>query len=191
MPELFLCVFPAKIPVKRGKPPANRELHVVAGVVIFPTHPGSRVNLQRVGKALHAKAAVREKNVSNLRLIFPCFLSVFARIFDLAPNVGFQHSWSRRKACATLFLQVLGLWETELGLEKYGPTSRGHRGVFSPSKGIFPAKIPARPRKILTIREFHVMHECVLFLTYLGMRINSLRVRKTLRVSVVTSGEKL
>jgi hypothetical protein len=81
--------------------PANRELHVIAGVVIFPTHPGPRVNLQRVGKTLRAKAVVREKNASNLRLIFPCFLSVFARVFDLAPDVGFRRSWYRRKACAT------------------------------------------------------------------------------------------
>ena len=65
VPELFLCVFPAKIPVKRGMLPTKRELHVVARVVIFPTHRGSRVNLQRVGKNLHAKAAVREeKHVS-------------------------------------------------------------------------------------------------------------------------------
>ena len=42
--ELFLCTFPMKILVKREKPPANRELHVVAGVVIFPTHPGSQIN---------------------------------------------------------------------------------------------------------------------------------------------------
>jgi hypothetical protein len=39
------CIFPAKIPAKRGKPPANRELHVVAGVALFLTHPGSRINL--------------------------------------------------------------------------------------------------------------------------------------------------
>uniref|UniRef100_A0A2N9EPH4 Reverse transcriptase Ty1/copia-type domain-containing protein n=1 Tax=Fagus sylvatica TaxID=28930 RepID=A0A2N9EPH4_FAGSY len=31
--------------------------------------------------------------------------------------------------------------------------------------GIFPAKIPARPGKILAIREFHTVHECVLFPT--------------------------
>uniref|UniRef100_A0A2N9IPU3 Uncharacterized protein n=1 Tax=Fagus sylvatica TaxID=28930 RepID=A0A2N9IPU3_FAGSY len=43
--ELFLCTFPAKIPVKRGMLPANREFHVVAGVIIFPTHPGSHDQL--------------------------------------------------------------------------------------------------------------------------------------------------
>ena len=89
VPELFLCVFLAKIPVKLGMLPVNRELHVIAGVVIFPMHPGSWVNLQRVGKTLRAKAVVREKNAPNLRLIFPCFLSVFVRVFDLAPDVGF------------------------------------------------------------------------------------------------------
>ena len=95
VPELFLCVFSAKILVKRGMPSANRELHVVAGVVIFPTYPGSRVNLQQVGKTLGAKAAVWKKNASNLRPIFPRFLFVFAHVFDLAPDVGFRHSWYR------------------------------------------------------------------------------------------------
>jgi hypothetical protein len=70
VPELFLCVFPVKISVEWGMLPANRELHVVAGVVIFPMHPGSRVNLQRVGKTLRTKAAVREEK----RVLFPaCF----------------------------------------------------------------------------------------------------------------------
>jgi hypothetical protein len=70
VPELFLCVFPVKIPVKQGMLSVNREFHVVAEVVIFPTHPGLQVNLQRVGKTLRAKAAVREKK----RVLLPaCF----------------------------------------------------------------------------------------------------------------------
>ncbi len=33
--ELFFYVFPAKILAKRDMPLANRELHLVAGVVVF------------------------------------------------------------------------------------------------------------------------------------------------------------
>ena len=190
VPELFLCVFPAKIPVKRGMPPANRELHAIAGVVIFPTHPGSRVNLQRVGKTLCAKAAVRKKNASNLRAIFPRFLSAFARVFDLAPDFGFRHSWYRRKACAAFFFKVLGSREIELGLVRYSSANMGRRSVFGPLEDIFPIGIPARPGKILTIREFHVVHVRVLFLTCLGLQINLLWVRKTLCASVATSRGK-
>ena len=168
-------------------PHANRELHVVSGVIIFPTHPGSRVNLQRVGKTLRAKAAVREKNVPNLRLIFPCFLSVCACMFDLAPDVGFRRSWYHRKACVALFFKVLGSWEAKLGLEKYGLTSGGCRSVFGPLEDIFPIGIPACPGKILAIREFHVVHERVVFPRCPGLLINLLGVRKTLHVSVATS----
>jgi hypothetical protein len=174
VPELFLCVFPVKIPVKRGKPPANRELHVIAGVAIFPTHLGPRVNLQQVGKTLRAKAVVREKNAPNLRLIFPCFLSVFARIFDLAPEVGFRRSWYSWKACVTFSCKVLDLRETELGMERYGSANRGRQSVFGPLEDIFPIEIPARPGEILAIREFHAMHGCVLFPMCPGLRINLL-----------------
>uniref|UniRef100_A0A2N9J135 Reverse transcriptase domain-containing protein n=1 Tax=Fagus sylvatica TaxID=28930 RepID=A0A2N9J135_FAGSY len=120
----FFRVFLAKIPAKRGKPPANRELHTIAGVSIFLTHPGSRINSWRAGKTQRAKAVVREE----------------------------------KHACAALFLKVLDLRETKRGLERYGPGNRGHRSVFGPSKGIFPIDIPARPGKILTIREFHALH---------------------------------
>ena len=110
--------FPVKILVERGMLSTNRELHVVAGVVIFPTHPGSRVNLQRAGKTLRAKAAVWKKNASNLRPIFPCFLSVFAHVFDLAPDVGFRRSWYCRKACAAYFCKVPDSREAELGFAR-------------------------------------------------------------------------
>ena len=76
VPELFLCIFPVKIPAKRGKPPTNRELQVVAGVALFPMHPGSRINLQRDGKTLRAKAVVREEICVNssarFSLLFVC-----------------------------------------------------------------------------------------------------------------------
>ena len=174
VPELFLCVFPAKIPIKRGMLPANREFHVVAEVIIFPTHPSSRVNLQRVGKTLRAKAPVRKKNASNLRPIFPRFLSAFAHVFDPAPDVGFWRSWYRRKACAAFFFNFLGSRETKLGFVRYGSANMGCRSVFGPLEDIFPIGILARPEKILTIRDFHVMHVRVLFLTCLGLRINLL-----------------
>uniref|UniRef100_A0A2N9J966 Uncharacterized protein n=1 Tax=Fagus sylvatica TaxID=28930 RepID=A0A2N9J966_FAGSY len=59
--ELFFRVFPVKIPAKRGKSPANRELRLVAGVAVFLMHLGSRIKLQRAGRNPCAKAVVREE----------------------------------------------------------------------------------------------------------------------------------
>ena len=78
--ELFLCTFPMKILVKREKFLANREFQVVAGVVTFPTHPGSKINLLRVGKTLRAKAAGRkEKRILLLAHFFSNLVPVRAR----------------------------------------------------------------------------------------------------------------
>uniref|UniRef100_A0A2N9GU35 Uncharacterized protein n=1 Tax=Fagus sylvatica TaxID=28930 RepID=A0A2N9GU35_FAGSY len=127
------------------------------------------------------------KNAFYSQRVFSQILSQFARVFDLAPDVGFRRSWYRRKACVAYFCKVPDLRKSELGLVRYGPANRGHRGVFGPFEGSFPIRIPARPGKILAIREFHVMHECVFFPMCPGSRINLLRVRKTLRASVATS----
>ena len=114
-------------------------------------------------------------------------MSQFARTVDLAPDVGFRCSWYCRKACAAYFCKVPDLRESELGFARYGSANRGRRSVFDPFEDSFPIGIPARPGKILAIREFHVMHGCVFFPTCLGLQINLLRVRKTLRVSAATS----
>ena len=59
--ELFFRVFPAKIPAKRGKLPANRELRLVSGVAVFLRHLSLRIKSQWAGRNLRTKAVVREK----------------------------------------------------------------------------------------------------------------------------------
>uniref|UniRef100_A0A2N9EQ99 Uncharacterized protein n=1 Tax=Fagus sylvatica TaxID=28930 RepID=A0A2N9EQ99_FAGSY len=83
-----------------------------------------------------------------------------------------RRSWYRRKACAAYFCKVLDSWESELGFARYGSANRSRRSVFGPFEDSFPIRIPVRPEKILAIREFQVMHECVFFPTCLGLRIN-------------------
>uniref|UniRef100_A0A2N9HSC4 Uncharacterized protein n=1 Tax=Fagus sylvatica TaxID=28930 RepID=A0A2N9HSC4_FAGSY len=81
-----------------------------------------------------------------------------------APGLADQLVASRKDSareggsCAAYFCKVPDSRESELGLVRYGPANRGHRGVFGPFEGSFPIRIPARPDKFLAIREFHVVH---------------------------------
>uniref|UniRef100_A0A2N9FKG9 Uncharacterized protein n=1 Tax=Fagus sylvatica TaxID=28930 RepID=A0A2N9FKG9_FAGSY len=131
-----------RIPTKRGKPPANRELRLAAGVAVFLTQPGSQIKSQRAERNPCAKAVVWAEK--RIKFSVPC---------------------------DTLFLKVLDLRETELGLKRYGLANRGHQSVFGSPQGNFPIEIPARLEKILAIQELHTVSEHVLFLKVMGSRI--------------------
>uniref|UniRef100_A0A2N9IRR8 Uncharacterized protein n=1 Tax=Fagus sylvatica TaxID=28930 RepID=A0A2N9IRR8_FAGSY len=121
----------------------------------------------------------------------------WSRYLSNAPGLADQLVASREDSareggsCAAYFWKVPDSRESELGFARYGPANRGHRSVFGPFEDSFPIGIPARPGKILAIREFHVVHECVFFPTCPGLRINLLRVRKTLRAKRGNVGRKV
>jgi hypothetical protein len=67
----------------------NQELRLEAEVAIFLTYLGSQIKSQRAGGNPRAKAVVWEEKRVRFSAHFSHFLSVFARIFDVVPNVSF------------------------------------------------------------------------------------------------------
>uniref|UniRef100_A0A2N9I241 Aminotransferase-like plant mobile domain-containing protein n=1 Tax=Fagus sylvatica TaxID=28930 RepID=A0A2N9I241_FAGSY len=122
-----------------------------------------------------------------------------SRYLSNAPGLADQLVASRERlcareggSCAAYFCKVPGFAGIRAWVREIWFLRTGAAGVFLVRfEDNFPIRIPVRPDKILAIREFHVVHECVFFPTCPGLRINLLRVRKTLCASVATSDGKI
>uniref|UniRef100_A0A2N9HPF0 Uncharacterized protein n=1 Tax=Fagus sylvatica TaxID=28930 RepID=A0A2N9HPF0_FAGSY len=159
-----------RIPAKLGKPPAKLRVARCSWSCHLSNAPELLDQL-----VVSRKKFVREGGCprGKTRQIFSAFslsLSMFARTVDLASDVGFRRSWYRWKACATLFLKVPGFAGNRAWAGKIWSREQRPPECFWSIGGHFPAKIPARPGKILAIREFHTMHERVLFPTCPGLQ---------------------
>uniref|UniRef100_A0A2N9E3X9 Uncharacterized protein n=1 Tax=Fagus sylvatica TaxID=28930 RepID=A0A2N9E3X9_FAGSY len=101
------------------------------------------------------------------------------RIFDVLGTVG--------KLALPNFARFRIRGNPSLGSRDMVPRTEA-AGVFLVRlRTVFRSGFRLDPVKFLAIREFHVVHECVFFPTCPGLRINLLRVRKTLCASVATS----
>uniref|UniRef100_A0A2N9FXF0 Uncharacterized protein n=1 Tax=Fagus sylvatica TaxID=28930 RepID=A0A2N9FXF0_FAGSY len=163
-------LFPT-IPVKRGMLSAKPRVPRRSWSRYLSNAPGLAGSTCCEQERLCARRRLSgRKNAFSSQRVFLQILSQFARIFDLAPDVGFRRSWYRRKACAAYFCKVPDSRKSELGLVRYGSREQRPPEVFLVRlRAVFRSGIPARPDKFLAIREFHVVHECVFFPTCPGL----------------------
>ena len=66
-------IFPMKISAKQGMLPANRELRLIAEIVVFLTYLSLWIKLQRARRNLRTKAAIREEKCVGFSICFPYF----------------------------------------------------------------------------------------------------------------------
>uniref|UniRef100_A0A2N9G245 Aminotransferase-like plant mobile domain-containing protein n=1 Tax=Fagus sylvatica TaxID=28930 RepID=A0A2N9G245_FAGSY len=103
-----------------------------------------------------------------------------------------RRSWSAREGGVIVFSNAPGLARIRAWVREIWFREQEAAGVFLVRlRTVFRSGFRLGPGKILAIREFHVVHECVFFPTHPGLWINLLRVRKTLRASVATSVGKV
>jgi hypothetical protein len=82
--------FPTEISAWPGKILEIRELHVVAECVFFLKVPNLWINSQRAEKTLCTKVIPREEKTCWISNIISLLLSIFPRMVDVAPDVGFR-----------------------------------------------------------------------------------------------------
>uniref|UniRef100_A0A2N9HCI5 Uncharacterized protein n=1 Tax=Fagus sylvatica TaxID=28930 RepID=A0A2N9HCI5_FAGSY len=142
--KLSTSYFPtAKIPVKRGMPPANRELPRRSWSRHLSNAPGPTGQLVTSRKdSAREGGCPGEKCVKSSAHFSLLFVPVCVFWTCGKPSLGFQDMVLRTGAAEVFLVR----WRT-----------------------FFRSRIPARPGKILAIREFHVVHERVLLSNVPGL----------------------
>uniref|UniRef100_A0A2N9EG70 Uncharacterized protein n=1 Tax=Fagus sylvatica TaxID=28930 RepID=A0A2N9EG70_FAGSY len=128
------------------------------------------------------------KNAFCSQRVFSQILSQFARIFDLAPDVGFSTFLVPSESLRCLLLQGSGFAEIRAWTCEIWPREQRPPGVFLVRlRAVFRSGFRLDPVKSWRSESSTSCMNVSSFQRALGSRINLLRVRKTLCASVATS----